>query len=286
MAFYAGVYLVLILGSAVMVLPVFSMLSTALKSTPEVYAPKPTIIPSEYHWENFRTALRPSDVANQPFDFLTCLRNSLCVTGLCIIGNILSCSLVAWGFARFPCRLNRPLFAVMLSAMMLPPIVLSIPSFVMYVKYLNWYDTLYPLWVPSFFGVDAFFIFLLYQFFRGIPKDLLDAARMDGCSELGTFFRIVLPLSRPALMVVGVFTFIWTWNDFFSPLLYLEDPDKYTLALGLQRFITGSRGSQFGIQWNLLLAAASVVSLPIIVVFFIGPALLFIEGITLSGIKQ
>lgn len=278
-------YGALIAASLLMLLPVFSMVTTALKSAREIYAAEPTVFPREVHWENFRLALSPNERTLQVFDFLTCLGNSVCVTALVIVGNVTSCSLVAYGFVRFRTRWNRPLFAVMLSGMMLPPIVLSIPRFVMWTRFLGLYDTLYPLWLPAFFGLNAFFIFLLTQFFKGIPKDLIDAARIDGCGELGIFLRVVVPLSRPVLLVVAVFTFIWTWNDFFTPLIYIEDPSKYTLALGLQKFIMGSRGSDYGTQWNLLLAATTVTTIPIVIVFFFAQRY-FVQGITMSGLKQ
>jgi len=279
------VYLLLIAGALVTALPFFVVVTTALKSTPEVYADTPTIWPQEFRFGNFRKALFGSEDTVRAFNFLRCLRNSVCIVLLSMIGTVLSCSVVAYGFARFNSRWNRPLFALMLSAMMLPPIVTSIPRFVLFVKYFGWYDTLYPLWVPTFFGINAFCIFLLHEFFRGLPQSLIEAARIDGCGELGILFRIVMPLSKPALMVAGVFTFMWTWNDYFNPLIFLEDPDKFTLALGLTHFIQGSRGSLFGTQWNLLLAASLVVCLPVIVLFFMAQRY-FIEGITLTGIKQ
>ena len=278
-------YLLLIVGCILMFLPVVTLITTALKSSTEVFTSNPSLIPREYHFENFWKALFDDSVSFRPFNFLPSLKNSIIVTLLNIIGNILSCSLVAYGFARFPCRWNRPLFILMLSVMMMPPIVLSIPTFVLFVKYLGWYDTLYPLWVPSFFGFYSFYIFLLHEFFRGIPISLIEAARLDGCSEIDIFFKIAMPLSKPAIMVVGVFTFIWTWNDFFTPLLYLEDVNKYTLALSLQQFVKGSMGSAFGIQWNYLMAASIVVIIPVAILFFLAQRY-FVEGISLTGMKQ
>lgn len=278
-------YILLAIGCIIIIFPVLTMVSTALKSTQEVFDSNLSLIPREIHFDNFQKALFDNNVSFRPFNFLPSLKNSIVVTLLNIFGNILSCSFIAYGFARFPCRWNRPLFIIMLSVMMLPPIVLSIPTFVMFVKYFGWYDSLYPLWVPSFFGFYSFFIFLLHEFFKGIPKSLTEAARIDGCSEIGIFFRIVLPLSKPALTVVGVFTFIWTWNDFFTPLLYLEDENKYTLALSLQQFVKGSMGSAFGIQWNYLMAASIVVLVPIVILFFMAQRYI-VEGISLTGMKQ
>ena len=251
----------------------------------DFYAPEPTLIPKSYHFENFYRALFDPAASYRPFNFLPALKNTVSVTLLNIIGNLVSCSAVAWGFARYPCRWNKPLFIVMLSAMMLPAIIMSIPTFVLFVKYFGWYDTLYPLWVPSFFATHAFFIFLLHGFFKAIPESLLEAARIDGCSEIGIFSRVAIPLSKPALMVVAVFTFIWTWNDFFTPLLYLEDESKFTFAIALQKFVRGSQGSVFGRQWNLLMAANIVVTVPIVALFFSAQRY-FVEGISLTGVKQ
>lgn len=283
--FRATIYALLLAGCALMFLPVLAMISTALKSMPEVYAPEPTLIPKSYHFENFYRALFDPAASYRPFNFLPALKNTVSVTLLNIIGNLVSCSAVAWGFARYPCRWNKPLFIVMLSAMMLPAIIMSIPTFVLFVKYFGWYDTLYPLWVPSFFATHAFFIFLLHGFFKAIPESLLEAARIDGCSEIGIFSRVAIPLSKPALMVVAVFTFIWTWNDFFTPLLYLEDESKFTFAIALQKFVRGSQGSVFGRQWNLLMAANIVVTVPIVALFFSAQRY-FVEGISLTGVKQ
>ena len=283
--FRATIYALLLAGCALMFLPVLAMISTALKSMPEVYAPEPTLIPKSYHFENFYRALFDPAASYRPFNFLPALKNTVSVTLLNIIGNLVSCSAVAWGFARYPCRWNKPLFIVMLSAMMLPAIIMSIPTFVLFVKYFGWYDTLDPLWVPSFFATHAFFIFLLHGFFKAIPESLLEAARIDGCSEIGIFSRVAIPLSKPALMVVAVFTFIWTWNDFFTPLLYLEDESKFTFAIALQKFVRGSQGSVFGRQWNLLMAANIVVTVPIVALFFSAQRY-FVEGISLTGVKQ
>jgi multiple sugar transport system permease protein len=283
--FRPAVYLLLVAGCGVMLLPVLAMVSTALKSMPEVYASESSLIPVSFHFENFYRAIFDPTASYRPFNFFPAMKNTISVTLLNIIGNLFSCSLVAWGFARYQCRWNKPLFIVMLSSMMLPAIILSIPTFVLFVKYFGWYDTLYPLWVPSFFGVNAFFIFLLHGFFRGIPESLLEAARIDGCSEIGIFCRVVVPLSKPVLMVVAVFTFIWTWNDFFTPLLYLEDESKFTFAIALQSFVRGSEGSIFGTQWNLLMAANIVVTIPIVMLFFAAQRY-FVEGISLTGVKQ
>ncbi|HUU70893.1 MAG TPA: carbohydrate ABC transporter permease [Planctomycetota bacterium] len=270
------VYALLIVLSAIMLVPVLVTVSTSLKDLTEVYHEPPTLIPQRICWANYREALTS-------FPFLKYLANTLIVVAFSITGTLLSCTVVAYGFARFRCRLNRVLFTVMLSTMMLPGIVTSIPTFIMFTRYFGWYDTLYPLWVPSFFAAP-FFVFLLTQFFRTLPPDLLDAARIDGCTELGVLWRIVVPLSRPALATVAVFTFMGQWNDYLGPLLYLQDPDKFTLALGLTHFLSGAYREVYGTAWNLMMAASLVVMLPIIVLFFFAQRS-FIEGITLTGMK-
>jgi len=271
------VYAVLIGLSAVMLLPVAVTVSTSLKELTEVYHEPPTLIPQKLCWSNYPAALTT-------FPFLRYLANTMIVVAFSITGTLLSCTIVAYGFARFRCRLGSVLFTVMLSTMMLPGIVTSIPTFIMFTRYFGWYDTLYPLWVPSFFAAP-FFVFLLTQFFRTLPTDLLDAARIDGCTELGVLWRIVVPLSKPALLTVAVFTFMGQWNDYLGPLLYLQDPDKFTLALGLTHFLSGGAYNEvYGTAWNLMMAASLVVMLPIIVLFFFAQRS-FIEGITLTGMK-
>ena len=271
-----GTYVCLIAVSLIMLLPLFVTVSTSLKDLAEVYKEPPTLVPDKVQWANYKQALTT-------FPFLKYLVNTLIVVACSIVGTLMSCTLVAYGFARFRCRWNKALFTVMLSTMMLPGIVTSIPTFIMFTRYFGWYDTLYPLWVPSFFAAP-FFVFLLTQFFRTLPTELLDAARIDGCTEIGVLWRIVVPLSRPALATVAVFTFMAQWNDYMGPLLYLQNPDKFTLALGLTQFLSTTRHELFGTAWNLMMAASLVVMLPIIVLFFFAQRS-FIEGITLTGMK-
>ncbi|MCE5198110.1 MAG: carbohydrate ABC transporter permease [Armatimonadota bacterium] len=209
--------------------------------------------------------------------FLQELRNTLTVSILSVIGTILSCSLVAYGLAKIDWHGRNSLFIIMLSTMMLPAQVTMIPIFAIFVK-LGWVDTFLPLIIPAFLG-SPFFIFLLRQFFMGIPKELSEAARLDGCSEFDIYRRVVMPLSKPALATVGLFTFMGAWNDFLGPLIYLVDESKYTLSLGLAMF-TGQYGNEYG----MLMAVSTVVTIPIIVMFFFTQKT-FIQGMTMSGIK-
>jgi ABC-type glycerol-3-phosphate transport system permease component len=203
--------------------------------------------------------------------------NSLYLATLTILGQILSCSLVAYAFARLRWPGRDLLFGLLLATMMLPGQVTMIPVFMVF-RELGWYNTLRPLWVPSFLG-SAFFIFMLRQFMRSIPVDLEEAARIDGCSRFGIYWRIILPLVKPALAAVGIFTFMGTWNDFMGPLIYVNDQRLYPLALGLFDFRT-QHGSEFG----LLMAASTLMTAPVIALFFAAQRY-FIQGVTLTGIK-
>ena len=222
------------------------------------------------HFANYREGL-------QAFPFFRYLFNTLVICVLSVLGTVLSCSLVAYGLSCITWRGREPLFWVMLATMMLPAQVTMIPLFLTF-KHLGWINTILPLVVPTFLG-NAFFIFLLRQFYRSIPRDLLEAARIDGCSDLRIWARIMLPLSRPALAVVALFTFIGAWNDFLGPLIYLMDDDKYTLSIGLAMF-----QNQYSAEWGQMMAMSLLMTVPIIVLFFFTQKT-FIQGVKLSGIK-
>lgn len=208
--------------------------------------------------------------------FLTYLSNTLLVALLSVLGTLSSSSLVAYGLSRIPWKGQNTLFSVTLATMMVPFPVLMVPLYGVF-RSLGWIGTLLPLWVPSFFG-GAFNIFLLRQFFLTIPSELSDAARIDGCSEFAIFWRIILPLSRPALSVVALFTFLNAWNEFLAPLIFLTEPETFTMALGLQQY-----QSQFGgSEWHLLMAASTLLVLPIVVLFFFAQKT-FIQGISTTG---
>ena len=195
-----------------------------------------------------------------------------------IIGQVLSCSLAAYAFARLHWPGRDVMFGLLLATMMLPGQVTMIPVFMIF-RMLGWYNTLEALWVPSFFG-SAFFIFMLRQFMRAIPTDLEDAAKIDGCGFLGIYWRIILPLTRPAIAAICVFTFMNTWNDFMGPLIYINDQRLYPLALGLFDF-RSEHGSEFG----MLMAASALMAIPVIVIFFAAQRY-FIQGVTLTGMKS
>ncbi|MDO8589417.1 MAG: carbohydrate ABC transporter permease [Armatimonadota bacterium] len=209
--------------------------------------------------------------------FFRQLRNTLIISVVSVLGTLISCSLVAYGLSRIEWRGRNTLFLVLLSVMMLPYQVVMAPLFAVFVK-LGWVDTFLPLTVPTFFG-NVFFIFLLRQFFMTIPRDLSEAAKLDGCSEFDIYRRVILPLAKPALAMVGLWTFMGAWNDFLGPLIYLVDEANYTLSLGLAMFL-----GQYGSEYGMLMAVSTVVTIPIIVLFFFTQRT-FIQGITLTGIK-
>jgi multiple sugar transport system permease protein len=210
--------------------------------------------------------------------FGTFLGNTVFVCLLGCLGAVLSNAIIAYGFARIRWRGREALFAVTLATMMVPFPVLMVPLYGVF-KTLGWIGTLRPLWVPAFFG-SAFNIFLMRQFFRTIPEELSEAARIDGCSEWMIFWRIILPLSKPVLMVVALFHFLWAWNDFMGPLLYLTRKHTFTLALALQNY----QSQHGGVQWHHLMAASAVVVLPVIILFFFTQKT-FIKGIATTGLK-
>jgi len=220
--------------------------------------------------DNYSQALRRS-----PFGRF--IVNTLVICLLAVTGTVLSCSLVAYGLSCVEWRGRELLFWVMLRTMMLPAQVTMIPVFMTF-KHLGWINTILPLVVPTFLG-NAFFVFLLRQFYRSVPKELIEAARIDGCGELSIWARIMLPLSRPALAVVALFTFINSWNDFLGPLIYLHREKKYTMSIGLAMF-----QGQYNGDWGQLMAMSLLMTLPIVVIFFFTQKT-FIQGVKLSGIK-
>ena len=211
-------------------------------------------------------------------------RNTLIIAVLCVFGTVFSSAFTAYGFAKIEFKGRGVLFVVMLATMMVPFPVLMVSLFAIF-RWMGehglgqWLGTYKPLWVPTFFA-SPFFVFLLRQFYRTLPMELSEAARIDGCSELGIFMRVVLPLSKPALAVVALFTFMAVWNDFIGPLIYIQDQEQYTLALGLQSFQSQHEGT----PWNELMAASALVLAPIIVLFFVAQRT-FIEGIATTGMK-
>jgi multiple sugar transport system permease protein len=268
------VYLVLLLLCAVVVLPIGWMLTVSLKpDLVPVFTIPPEWLPTRYfEWSNFSEALT---TPTRPFLLYT--RNTLIIFAGNVVGAVLSCSLVAFAFARLNFRGSGFLFTVLIITMLIPWQVLMIPQFLMFHK-LGWYGTYLPLIVPSFFG-SAFFIFLIRQYMRTFPKELDDAARMDGCNYLQTYWYIILPLCMPVLTVVVVFLFLGSWSDLLGPLIYLDHNNKFTVAIGLANFATRANPNN-----NQLMAANLIMMLPPMLLYFFAQDKL-IGGIASVGIK-
>jgi multiple sugar transport system permease protein len=232
-----------------------------------------------FRWQNYPDALNYNPRAGVGVTVWTYLANSLTICFFAIIGTVVSCALVAYGFARIKFPGRDLLFVFVLGTMMLPIQAVIIPQYILFNDVLHWGNTFLPLIVPTFFA-NGWDVFLLRQFYRGIPEDLCEAARIDGSNELGIFARIVLPLAKPALAVVAITTFLFHWNDFQAPMIYLTSPQNFTMALGLADF-----EGQRQILWNLLMAASVVFTLPIVVAFFFAQKQ-FVEGIKLTGMKE
>jgi ABC-type glycerol-3-phosphate transport system permease component len=268
------VWVILIAGGIIMSLPFLWLLTSSLKTELAVFQYPPQWIPNPVRFQNYPEAWNTA-----PFGLY--LRNTFIILLANEVGILLSASMCAYAFARIDFPGRDFWFSVVLATMMLPGIVTLIPRFVIFSR-IGWVNTFLPLTVPAFFGGGAFNIFLLRQFFRSLPSELADAARVDGASEIGIFWRIMMPLTKPALATIAVFTFIGTWNDFMGPLLYLsKDPNKYTVALGLAGFRSAFLGRT---RWDLLMAASTMMILPIIVIFFAAQKY-FVQGIAVSGLK-
>lgn len=263
--------MIVIMGMLFVITPILWMLSTSLKSMGEVFLVPPVWIPEQIQWQNYPDSLSFMRAT-------TVYQNTTIVTLMAIVGETLASSLAAFGFSRVRAPGRNLLFVVMLSTMMLLFQVTLIPQFIMFTQ-LGWVDSLKPLIVPAFFGTP-FFIFLLRQFYLTISSEMDDAARIDGCGYLGLWWRIIVPLSKPALGVVAIQSFMFHWNEFMKPLIYLNTRSKYTAALALRNF-TAEYGAT---PWNELMAASLVMLLPCILLFFIAQRY-FIEGIVFTGVK-
>lgn len=260
------IHCLLVAGSLIFVFPMLWMLSTSLKPIEQTMIFPPKWFPEPFQWKNY------IDAVNY-IPFFTYTVNTLIVCVLGVIGAVMSNALVAYSFARLQWPGRDVLFGFTLATMMIPFPVVMVPLYSVF-RELGWIGTLLPLWVPQFFA-NAFFIFLLRQFFLRVPKDLAEAAQMEGASELRIFWTIYLPLAKPALAVVALFTFINSWNDFLGPLLYLTEQSTFTLSLGLQ-FYQSQHG---GTQWHLLMAASTLVTLPMVLLFFFTQRA-FLRGLT------
>ncbi|WP_243065022.1 carbohydrate ABC transporter permease [Humibacter sp. RRB41] len=266
-------HVLLIVLCLVMLYPVLWMVASSLRPNGYIFN-NPSLVLNTFEVQNYT---RGWDALQAPFS--TYLANSAIIVIGAILGNLISCSLAAYAFARLRFRFKRLAFGAMLVTMMLPIQVLIIPQYVIYAQ-LGWINTFVPLILPKFLATDGFFIFLMVQFIRGIPKELDEAARIDGAGHARIFLQIILPLMKPALATAAIFTFIWTWNDFFSQLIFVTAPDKYTASVALRQFVDPTGQSDFG-----ALFAMSVVTLvPVFLAFLFGQRFL-LRGIATTGGK-
>lgn len=268
------VLLALYLGAVVTLVPFVWLIRSSLMKPRQIFTFPVEWIPDPFVWENFPRALTA-------VDFRQYFINTMIIEVGTVCGTLISCTLAAFAFSRLRWRGRNIVFGVLLSSLMLPYAVTLIPTFLLW-RELRALDTFVPLIAPSWFGSGlggVFNIFLLRQFFMTIPRDLDEAAYLDGASPIRVLVEIILPLARPALIVVGIFTFIAVWNDFLGPLIYLTSEDNYTLAIGLRSFT-----SIYSAQWDLLMAASTAIIAPVVLLFFLAQRY-FIEGIALTGIK-
>jgi multiple sugar transport system permease protein len=264
---------VLIAASFMMLYPLLWMAASAFKPEAIIFTDM-SIIPPSFHPRNFLEGWYALEVSFSRFYW-----NSLVIAVLVVIGNVVSCAMAAFAFAKLEFRGKKVFFALMLSTLMLPYHVTLIPQYVLFLN-IGWVDTILPLVVPKFLAVDAFFIFLMVQFFRGLPRELDEAAMIDGCGPWRIFFTIILPLSKPVLATAAIFSFLWTWNDFFGPLIYLNDIANYTVPLALRAFVDTTGQS----AWGQLFAMSTLALAPIFIFFLLFQRLI-IEGVAMSGLK-
>jgi multiple sugar transport system permease protein len=265
---------VLLAAAIAMLYPLLWMMASSFKPEELIFT-EPGLIPGEWDWNNYFEgwyALRVS--------FTEFYKNSFLIAGLAVVGNLFACSLTAFAFARLEFRFKWFWFALMLGTLMLPYHVTLVPQYILFLR-MGWVDTILPLVVPKFLATDAFFIFLMVQFFRGIPREIDEAAIMDGCGPWRIYWRIMLPLSTPVLATAAIFSFIWTYDDFLGPLIYLNDMRDYTVPLALRAFVDATGESRFG-----QLFAMSTLSLVPVFFVFLAFQRLIIRGVALGALKR
>ena len=267
-------YGLMVLAVVIMLYPLAWMLASSFKPEDDIFA-NVGLIPVQWIFTNFTDGWTALGVS-----FTTFFENSLIVAGFSVLGNVLACSATAYAFARLEFRLKRFWFALMLGTLMLPYHVTLVPQYILFL-HIGWVNTFLPLIVPKFLAVDAFFIFLMVQFFRGLPREIDEAAMMDGCGPWRIYWRIVLPLSAPVLATAAIFTFIFTYDDFLGPLIYLNDMRDYTVPLALRSFVDATGESRFG----QLFAMSTLSLIPVFLVFVFFQRLI-IRGITLGALKS
>ena len=263
----------MILASIVMIYPLLWMVVSTLRPNDEIFR-TPSLLPISLDFTNYE---RGWESLAQPFSHYL-INSTLLVLG-CVIGNLIACSLTAYAFARLKFWGRNIAFAVMLMTLMLPIHVVIVPQYIIFSQ-TGWVNTMLPLILPKFLATDAFFVFLMVQFIRGIPRELDEAARIDGCGHFRIFFQVILPLMLPALATTTIFTFMWMWNDFFGSLIYLTSPENFTVPLALKSFLD-TQGSS---DWGAMFAMSVVSLIPLFLVFLFGQRFL-IKGFATTGIK-
>ncbi|MDQ0253199.1 multiple sugar transport system permease protein [Evansella vedderi] len=258
-----------------MIYPILWMFASSVKPATEIFNNAISLIPSVVMWENYPIGWQ--GFGRTGFDVF--FRNSAIVTTLVVIGTVFSASIVAYGFARINFKFKKILFACLMATVMLPVQITLIPQYILFHN-IGWVNTFYPLIVPAFLGGAPFFVFLLIQFIRGIPRELDEAAIVDGCSTIGVFWRIILPLLKPALVTVALFSFMWTWDDFLGPLIYLNSANLHTVTIGLRNFMDADGGT----NWGPLLAMSSLSLVPQFILFAFFQKYL-VQGIATTGLK-
>ena len=270
----ASYHVLILLFGFTMLYPLFWMLSASFKTNGEIFSGS-NFFPLAPTLDNYISGLK----GVSGYSFFRFFGNSFLIAGLCMIGNMLSCSMAAYSFSKLNFKLKGFLFTIMLGTLMLPFHVRLIPQYIVFNK-IDWVNTFLPLIVPKFFAVEGFFVFLLTQFMRTISNELLEAPRIDGCNTFHIYTYFMIPLSVPALVTVAIFTFIWTWNDFFSQMIYLSDPAKFTVSLALRMFVDATGQS----SWGALFAMSCLSLLPLFILFILFQRYL-VEGITAGSLK-
>ena len=271
-----SLYVVLVVGLVLFTAPLYWLISSSLKPEGDVFEYPPNFIPSQILWENYPHAL-------SQFPAIRALKNTFIIIFTVELGRLLTASMAAFVFARLRFPFRDKLFLLVLSTMMIPYHVTLVPQYLIF-KDLGMIDSLYPLILPNLFGGGAFFIFLLRQFFLTIPNDYDDAARIDGCGNFGIYWRIILPISLPAMGAVAIFTFMWTWEDFLGPIIFLNSPENHTVAVAYTQWQRSPQHFGFKHNWNHIMAIGTLVTLPPLLVFFFAQRY-FIQGVVISGVK-
>jgi len=268
------IHIFIIVVGVLMIYPLLWMLSSSFKPSTEIFAAK-SFFPQVFTLENYIQGWK----GISGYTFGTFFANSFFVTFMAVLGNVVSASMAAYAFAKLEFPLKNILFAIMMATLMLPFHVTLIPQYILFNK-LGWINTYLPFIVPKFLGVQAFFIFLMVQYMRTIPNEIMESAKIDGCSVIGIYLRLMMPLSVPALITTAILTFMWTWNDFFSQLLYLNEVSKFTIAIALRMFVDATSGSSWGAMF-----AMSILSLVPLFLLFVVFQKYIVEGITSGSVK-